>query len=333
MRVVTVMRILRQLSFLLQLWLLVLGVVFRNKLLASYYFDTLPFHPQPERLESLTSYLMRIAEANGLRSMEALYSIVFPHTTISKYLPDYLPGDLEALSIATQCSESILVATTFHHLARKFSRSTSIHIISRFLSGSIASNLRYCPRCLASSSYRMLIWRFEMVPGCLDHHCRLVDHCHQCGKALPLVVNPPRICFCSFCAADLRIFETDKLTTDEYKLTYYMSHDLMFLFNPDPLGLDQNMPRYIGQVLAYKRYEKGYSREEVARRLGTTLIRIDALEGAHWRASLNEYFQYAYFLGMPLTEILLMAMSSKGSLGERMINDMWNKHRLDGSVN
>ena len=29
-----------------------------------YYFDTLPIHPPPERLESLTSYLIRLAEAN-----------------------------------------------------------------------------------------------------------------------------------------------------------------------------------------------------------------------------------------------------------------------------
>ena len=37
-----------------------------------YYFAVLPLHPMPEHLESLTSYLMRLAEINGISSMDGL---------------------------------------------------------------------------------------------------------------------------------------------------------------------------------------------------------------------------------------------------------------------
>ena len=33
--------------------------------MTTYYFDTLPVHPQPAALESLSSYLTRLAQANG----------------------------------------------------------------------------------------------------------------------------------------------------------------------------------------------------------------------------------------------------------------------------
>jgi hypothetical protein len=45
----------------------------------TYYFDILPYHPQPERLESFTSYLMRLAGANSILSMDGLSALCFPH--------------------------------------------------------------------------------------------------------------------------------------------------------------------------------------------------------------------------------------------------------------
>ena len=40
-----------------------------------YFFDTLPVHPQPEQLESFTSYLTRLAEANGIQLVSQLLKL------------------------------------------------------------------------------------------------------------------------------------------------------------------------------------------------------------------------------------------------------------------
>ena len=58
-----------------------------------YYFDVLPIHPQPEWLESFTSYLARLAAANHIRTRHRLFSICFPdrHTSHAWTWTDHLP--------------------------------------------------------------------------------------------------------------------------------------------------------------------------------------------------------------------------------------------------
>jgi hypothetical protein len=59
----------------------------------TYYFDVLPLHPPPEYLEALTSYLMRLAELNGISSMDGLSALCFPHQDrrITRDIADYPP--------------------------------------------------------------------------------------------------------------------------------------------------------------------------------------------------------------------------------------------------
>ncbi len=42
------------------------------------YFDVLPYHPHPKPFESLTSYLLRLAQGNGLKWLRGVVSISFP---------------------------------------------------------------------------------------------------------------------------------------------------------------------------------------------------------------------------------------------------------------
>lgn len=125
-----------------------------------YYFDTLPIRFRPERLESLTSYLTRLAEENGINSITGLadiYSIEgASYGNVLRYLKDYpLPsyGDLELIS---ECSEAEVLQTTFYHLGKKFGRSLENPLSFRFLSTSIGSSLRYCSVCLDDSPYYIL---------------------------------------------------------------------------------------------------------------------------------------------------------------------------------
>ena len=42
------------------------------------YFEVLPIHPRPQPMETLTSYLTRLAEANGIPNICRLQPIIFP---------------------------------------------------------------------------------------------------------------------------------------------------------------------------------------------------------------------------------------------------------------
>src|SRR5256885_3161129 len=88
-------------------------------LLMPYYFDVLPLHPRPEYLESLTSYLMRLAELNGISSIDGISALCFPHQDrrITRGIADYPPVSFDNLMIVGACNEETLRTTTFFHLA------------------------------------------------------------------------------------------------------------------------------------------------------------------------------------------------------------------------
>ena len=85
-----------------------------------YYFDVLPAHPQPEPLESLTSYLTRLAAANQLRSMTQLFNLCYPNERPRLNISnrDFRPLSFGTLPTVAQCAEPKLLATTFQHLGR-----------------------------------------------------------------------------------------------------------------------------------------------------------------------------------------------------------------------
>jgi hypothetical protein len=113
----------------------------------SYSFDVLPLHPQPQPLETLTSYLARLAQANGLFTIPSVAKVCFPSIDIKvvRNFNDYPPVSLDKLPIAANCPTKKLYATSFAPIVETFGRSIHPHAASRFLGGTIARYLRYCP--------------------------------------------------------------------------------------------------------------------------------------------------------------------------------------------
>ncbi len=109
-----------------------------------YYFDVLPVRPQPEPLETLTSYLTRLAVANQLRSMTQLFKLCFPNKrpklTIANR--DFPPASFGTLATLAQCSETRLLATTFCHLGQKFDRPPEAYALTMFLAKVLARQQR-----------------------------------------------------------------------------------------------------------------------------------------------------------------------------------------------
>jgi hypothetical protein len=61
----------------------------------SNYLDVLPLHPPPKRLESLTSYLARIANVNGIQFLADLSKLF--DVNVSTDRPDLPPFRWERL--------------------------------------------------------------------------------------------------------------------------------------------------------------------------------------------------------------------------------------------
>src|SRR3989442_1292443 len=195
----------------------------------------LPLHPQPQPLESFSSYIMRLTEANGLKSINELGFLAKTRWYRVHTSPDYPSLPYEGLARIAGCTEEALKQMTFQNLAQRIGCPTHPMPLRRFLQGSLAPNLRYCPRCLAeqSSPYYSLIWRFLVVQGCTHHNCVLLDQCGHCGASLPLVTRSPQMAWCLSCQGDLRTCQASPLNAEAVWSTRIQTNDLEMILTSE----------------------------------------------------------------------------------------------------
>jgi hypothetical protein len=274
-------------------------------------WKTLPLHPPPEPFESMTSYLIRLAEENGLRSMSGfvgLLRISYGRLTSICTFPDYpAPFALTGLAQITGCLEERLQQTTFLPLVQRFGRGTAPHALQPFLAGSLASGLRYCPCCLAerSPAYYSLLWRFLALPGCMEHGLQFLDQCGHCQSPLPLLSFPPKLAQCPTCQADLRRGPARKLSEEAERLSQRRTQDLQMLLSPLPGPPEQAQAQVIGKQYMAKRLGLDLLISEVANLLGIDQSVVRDMEQVSElrSASLKDYLRYAGTLSCSLREI------------------------------
>ena len=285
----------------------------------TYYFDVLPLHPRPEYLESLTSYLMRLAEHNGISSIDGLSALCFPQQDrrITRDIADYPPVSFGDLTRVGAWSEETLRMTTFFHLAAKFGRSTLPQPASRFLSGCVGQYLRYCPVCFAEQQvrYYLLTWRFLMVTCCCQHQCRLQETCGHCGELIPLFTSPFKLGNCPRCQQGLKLCAAASEADEaEFEVSMYVHDDIVFLLTPQPWEADSaSVIKRVGRRLSHMRQMKQLTAVEVANQIGVTLTVVEGIERGDSQgrgATLVCYFKYARYLCLNLKEVFSDAIDA-----------------------
>jgi transcriptional regulator with XRE-family HTH domain len=271
----------------------------------------LPLHPHPQVRESFTGYLIRLAEANQLKNMSELVALVgIPRRRLSNLylLPDGpAPSYYASLSQLTGCSQERLVQTTFVPFVQRFGCSTNPHSLHRFLAGSLAPCLRYCPLCLESSSttYYSLLWRFLVLPGCMLHGVYLLSRCGSCGSSLPLLSSCARLAWCPTCRTDLRMCEPRSLSQEARTLTHRYTQELSMLLDPTPSPLIEAQSQGIGKRCRALRQERDLSITEMARLSGLEVAVIMNIERVSnfTKASFSDYMRYVDAQGFSFLEV------------------------------
>ena len=271
-------------------------------------WKVLSLRPRPQPLESITSYLTRLAEANGLQSINELGALAGEMRLSSlKRRPDYPASAYPGLAQITGHPQETWLGMTFFHLVQHFGRSMHPHPLHRFLAASLSPFLRYCPICLAkhNPAYYSLLWRFLVLPGCIEHAVGLLDQCGHCGSPLPLLRPLPQLIKCPTCQGDLRTCEPSPLGSDVLALTERLTNDLKMLLTSEPKCLEKEQAKLIGKRFQFLRQQRDLLIPEVASLMGrdASVIRdIDYLNRFR-QASLDDYMRYADILGYSLREI------------------------------
>jgi len=271
-------------------------------------WKVLPLHPRPQPLESMTSYITRLAEANGLQSLNELGALAGGMRLYNlKRSPDYPAPLYSGLVQITGHPEERWLDMTFFHLVQHFGCAMNPNSCHNFLAGSLAPSLRYCPICLAEhapASYSLL-WRFLVLPGCIEHGVRFLDQCGHCRSPLPLLRCLPQLTRCPTCQGDLRTCEPSRLSDDDVEPTDRYTNDLKMLLTPSPRPLEKEQAKLIGRRFQLLRQRRDLWIPEVAHLLARdrSVVRDIDYVSRFRQANLGDYLQYAAVLGYSLCEI------------------------------
>ncbi len=285
----------------------------------------MPLHPQPQWLKSLSSYIIRLAEANGLKSMNelAILSGIWGWEQV-RLFPDYAAFSAERLACISGCTRATLRDTTFYHLARHFACSTLSGAGMRdFFQGSIAASLRYCPLCMAEMPYYRLCWRFLAIAGCHKHGCHLLNECGHCGTPVPFLPYVPRIAFCTTCQGDLRTCPAPLLPQQaERKRLRRRAQDLELLLVPTEWAPEITPAILQGSGFTFLRQRKHLSVTEVASLMQRDEQIIQEIEQGNWNGNttLADYWQYTEILECSLSEVIEAAQIMRISEHERRLS-------------
>lgn len=275
-------------------------------------WNVLPLRPRPEALESMTSYITRLAEANGLQSINELGAlaggtIFYSQNAFWSTSPDYPAPPYPGLAQLTSYPEEQWLRMTFFYLVQYFGRSMHPNPLHRFLAGSLATSLRYCPVCLAehTPAYYSLLWRFLILPGCSEHGVCFLDQCGHCGSPLSLLRLIPQLTTCPTCQDDLSTCKPSRLSSDVLESTARHTEDLKMLLSPGQNLLEQGQAELVGKRFQFLRQQRDLWIPEVAHLLGrdVSIVRDIDFVGRFRQATLDDYIRYADILGYSLREV------------------------------
>ena len=294
-----------------------------------WFFDVFPCRPQPYSDESLSSYLLRLADANGFATFWQLVQDLFPAWPQTVQLPrlrwEYPVDDWGFIPLRTQLSLSELTRLTVVPWVEKFrplpvlSRSANRNT-GHFLNTIVNSTLQVCPSCLQTEPYWRLGWRLAVTQICVHHRCFLQTHCHHCWQPLTVVATTQRLLYCTACGADLRDSPVVTAPAEVIAAQQRQQENLQFLLNPTvslvpvagrgETAWDVTLPRAIGLKFRYLRFQAGLSIAVAAQMVRANKTSLKHLERGQF-VPLHLYLRYLEIFSFSWPEFAMLELSSE----------------------
>ena len=281
-----------------------------------WYFEVLPLRPSVNTGECLSSYLIRLAHANGYTHFWGLVSDLFPMWT-KRHQANLLRWEYPVdgwgqIPARTHLTPVHLRRLTVAPWIEKFRPPLVLTRGNRlspghYLKGVVNPNIKVCPPCLRSRPYIRLMWRLGPVDTCPQHGCLLQSQCHQCGSPLSGIESRAHRWRCTECDTDWRTLPVETASAQHLEAQERSQAALRFLLDPDvalvkPSNHDSNdLAEAIGLKFRYLRMQEGYSVTEMAQRVGVHSGMISALEHGK-RPPLLSYLAYLETLSLSWPE-------------------------------
>ena len=208
-----------------------------------------PIHFKPLPDELLSSWLVRLAHAHGLK-IQTFCTLIFGNKIqifnrdIDRLAPEWL---LAELGDRTGTGHEEILKTTlrsymgwiFPHMRTSGTLQwiTSLKLHHRKFKG---NGLQFCPQCLENDSepYFRKRWRVAFNTICPQHNCMLHDRCQSCGSAIAFhrigtgtksFMSDSSLRICHHCGFNLGLSQAQEIITysDEIRHWLYKQSTLL----------------------------------------------------------------------------------------------------------
>jgi len=186
----------------------------------SHLYHLEPIGMGTPNVESLTSYVARLAEAHCVLPVKLVMNeialLVRPNFVLSSRnasLGKLYGQDISALNGTGTFTTNLVLALealTLRNDLRFLTMLTWAEVISR--TGLLRRSRAWCPTCYYEWRYtdkviyEPLLWSLDVVKICPHHHQRLLENCPHCQKQLSTLAGSSRPGYCSKCVKWLGSF-------------------------------------------------------------------------------------------------------------------------------
>lgn len=241
----------------------------------SYLYHLKPICIGTSQVESLTSFISRLAEAHCVPMRKLLLHVILP-----LYAKSYLPSRAEDSNTTAFWKDSsafngtstsadgfvrVLERLTHHDNLRFLTMLPWVEVLScRYL---IRRTKAWCPFCYQEwleggmPMYDPLLWSLEVVTLCLRHTCRLKEYCPHCKRRPTMLAAQVIPGHCSQCGAWLSITsalaerDSDARVEDELNWQRYVVHTVGELLAVSPaLPSPPRRERFAQAITEYLEY-------------------------------------------------------------------------------
>lgn len=189
-----------------------------------------PRFPRPREDELLSSWIARLAIANGVKASTVVKqtSLLINGGTLRSI--DYIQREslLDCAAALVGVTAAKLWKTTLTEYLLHLSvidtkRHQNLLLLGLAQCKKERFFLQYCPLCLQDSPHFRRLWRLSCIVACPIHRVALHDRCFSCGAPINVFGNDEKdkripyqgeICICWNCGFDLRESSTNSVTEE-----------------------------------------------------------------------------------------------------------------------
>ncbi|MEH2315238.1 MAG: TniQ family protein [Nostoc sp.] len=302
----------------------------------SHLFHLKPIGVGTANVESLTSYIARLAEAHSITVGRLVCAEIAPSLKESYiFNPKYSDMSRVCSSAFTKSlNGQCLTAATVVEVLENLTQRNDLHFLTMLTWTDVISQKyllhpkkAWCPFCYQERFeakqvvYEPLIWALNVVEICPHHHCRLHTQCPYCYKQLPLLSGNYRSGYCSRCqswlglSSELKTFKNSQfLSEEELELQLKVLDNVGellaiapdILFYPPSDNIKNVISVYINQLT------KG-DLSEFAQLLGLSPHSLNKWYRGKAIPELNKLLEICFYLQTPLVDFLMAIEVSAAS--------------------